>query len=277
MAAKAKDVDWERVEADYRAGILTDRAIGKSNGLSHGAIQKRAKKEGWSRDLAQRIEKRREEKVAKAAVAKHGSQMSLATEKQVIEANAEMQTSVILGIRKDVGLLKKTVLGLASELSALSNQELQDALELILVDKTDKSSQAYITALNKAFDAALSLGGRSSTVKNLVGSLGILIDKERQAFGIDRDSGHHQSVGEFLESAVARVGRGHLRARDPAAVGVAEEVLAGRHGGVHVGGGEGVEIAAGQRGVRNERGDEKRRYGYQTGGLHAGSSFEGWV
>lgn len=200
MAAKAKDVDWERVEADYRAGILTDRAIGKSNGLSHGAIQKRAKKEGWSRDLAQRIEKRREEKVAKAAVAKHGSQMSLATEKQVIEANAEMQTSVILGIRKDVGLLKKTVLGLASELSALSNQELQDALELILVDKTDKSSQAYITALNKAFDAALSLGGRSSTVKNLVGSLGILIDKERQAFGIDRDSGHHQSVGEFLES-----------------------------------------------------------------------------
>jgi len=73
-------------------------------------------------------------------------------------------------------------------------------LELILADKTDKSSQAYITALNKAFDAALSLGGRSSTVKNLVGSLGILIDKERQAFGIDRDSGHHQSVGEFLES-----------------------------------------------------------------------------
>ena len=200
MAAKAKDVDWERVEADYRAGILTDRAIGKGHGLSHGAIQKRAKKEGWSRDLAQRIEKRREEKVAKAAVAKHGSQMSLATEKQVIEANAEMQTSVILGIRKDVGLLKKTVLGLASELSALSNQELQDALELILADKTDKSSQAYITALNKAFDAALSLGGRSSTVKNLVGSLGILIDKERQAFGIDRDSGHHQSVGEFLES-----------------------------------------------------------------------------
>jgi hypothetical protein len=200
VAAKAKDVDWERVEADYRAGILTDRAIGKGHGLSHGAIQKRAKKEGWSRDLAQRIEKRREEKVAKAAVAKHGSQMSLATEKQVIEANAEMQTSVILGIRKDVGLLKKTVLGLASELSALSNQELQDALELILVDKTDKSSQAYITGLNKAFDAALSLGGRSSTVKNLVGSLGILIDKERQAFGIDRDSGHHQSVGEFLES-----------------------------------------------------------------------------
>lgn len=200
MAAKAKDVDWIAVEREYRAGVLTDRAIGKTHGLSHGAIQKRAKKEGWSRDLAQRIEKRREEKVAKSAVAKQGSQLTAATEKQVIEANADMQTSVLLGIRKDVGALKATVLGLAAELSALSNKELQDALEMILDEKTDKASQAYITALNKAFDAALSLGGRSSAVKNLVGSLGILIDKERQAFGIDKDSGNHQSVGEFLAS-----------------------------------------------------------------------------
>jgi hypothetical protein len=35
--------DWERIEADYRAGLLSVREIAAAHGVSHTAIQKRAK------------------------------------------------------------------------------------------------------------------------------------------------------------------------------------------------------------------------------------------
>ncbi len=202
MAGKAKPIDWAAVEADYRAGLLTDRAIGQKFGLSHGAIQQRAKKDGWSRDLTERIKKRRETKLAKSILAKNTSQMTLATENQVVEANAEMQSGVILGQRKDIRALRVIVSDMASELAAIGSHDLQDALEVVLQDKVDAiGSKKAQAALYKAFDSAIALGGRSSTVRNLVAALSTLVDKERQAFGIDKDSGG-KSLGEFLDALV---------------------------------------------------------------------------
>lgn len=55
MAAKQKDVDWTTVEKDYRAGIKTLRQIAEENGVSHVAVQKRAKRDGWTRDADARV------------------------------------------------------------------------------------------------------------------------------------------------------------------------------------------------------------------------------
>lgn len=48
MAAR-KPVDWERVEADYCAGIKSSRQIAKEHGRTEGAIRIKAKKFGWVR------------------------------------------------------------------------------------------------------------------------------------------------------------------------------------------------------------------------------------
>ncbi len=55
MAEPRKQIDWEKIEADYRAGILSVREIAASQGITHGAINKRARRDGWERDLAARI------------------------------------------------------------------------------------------------------------------------------------------------------------------------------------------------------------------------------
>ena len=47
-------IDWEAVERDYRAGILSVREIGAKCGCTHTAINKRAKRDGWERDRAAR-------------------------------------------------------------------------------------------------------------------------------------------------------------------------------------------------------------------------------
>ena len=41
--------DWERIEVDYRAGVLSLREIAAANGITHGAINKRRKRDGWER------------------------------------------------------------------------------------------------------------------------------------------------------------------------------------------------------------------------------------
>jgi hypothetical protein len=46
----SKTIDWERIEADYRAGLLSVREIAASQGVSHVAIAKRAKRDGWKRE-----------------------------------------------------------------------------------------------------------------------------------------------------------------------------------------------------------------------------------
>jgi hypothetical protein len=53
-----KSVDWEAIEREYRAGQLTVVEIGRQHGLSHTAINKRAKRDGWTRNLADRVRKK---------------------------------------------------------------------------------------------------------------------------------------------------------------------------------------------------------------------------
>lgn len=44
-----KPVDWKGVEADFRAGSMSNRKIAEWYGVSEGAVRKRAKTEGWVR------------------------------------------------------------------------------------------------------------------------------------------------------------------------------------------------------------------------------------
>ena len=88
-------VDWERIEADFRAGVKTLRVIASENGISHVAIAKRAKRDKWPRDLSAKIKAKAEALVNKRSV---NSLVTKATESEVVEANAHMQADVILGL-----------------------------------------------------------------------------------------------------------------------------------------------------------------------------------
>ncbi len=82
-------VDWERIEVEYRAGVLSLRELAKLHpGTNHVAITRRAKKEGWPRDLSKKIRQRVDELVTRAAVTPEETAQRVATEREVIEATA---------------------------------------------------------------------------------------------------------------------------------------------------------------------------------------------
>lgn len=49
---KRKDIDWAAIEAGYRAGKLSNRALAAEHGVSEAAIRKRAGEKGWTREPA---------------------------------------------------------------------------------------------------------------------------------------------------------------------------------------------------------------------------------
>ena len=108
--------DWERIELDYRAGIKTLRQIADENGITHGAINKRAKRDGWERDLSEKIQSKADALVSKALVSKPVSTETKVAERQIVDANAQAVADVRLGQRDDIGRAKGITRSLLDEL-----------------------------------------------------------------------------------------------------------------------------------------------------------------
>ncbi len=87
---KRPPIDWERIESEYRAGMLTITEIASTHAISRMAIQKRAKRLGWARDLADKVRKAISHKIVAAEAAVAGE---AATIEAAAERGAEIQRS----------------------------------------------------------------------------------------------------------------------------------------------------------------------------------------
>ena len=179
---KRKQVDWEAVEREYRAGIRSTRDIGKEYGCSHTGIQKKADNEGWERDLSAKIKAAADAKVAKAEVARVVTVETKAAERQIIEANATAIADALLNQRADVKRSRATV----KKLWALVDIELDQPEELkrlgeIMAAPDDNGNDK----LNEMYFSAISLPQQIKNVKLLADAIKVLIELERKVLRID--------------------------------------------------------------------------------------------
>jgi hypothetical protein len=108
-------VDWERIETDYRAGLMSLREIAAANpGPSHVAIKRRADREGWTKDLSGKIAAEAERVVTRKAV----TDGRVVTDKVVVEVNASAVAEVRLAHRADINRYRNLATRLLDELEA---------------------------------------------------------------------------------------------------------------------------------------------------------------
>lgn len=131
MMAEAKVIDWQKIEHDYRAGLLSVREIAAANGITHGAINKRAKRDAWTRDLSAKIKARAEELVSRRAVSAEVSTEKAATERQIIESNAERIAAVQIAHRGAIQRGHATTRRLMDELEAVPEPEAGKELQAL--------------------------------------------------------------------------------------------------------------------------------------------------
>ena len=113
-----RPVDWDRIEPLYRAGVRSLKDIGSEFGVSAPGILKKAKKEGWSRDLSGKIRAKAEAQVNAAAVNASVNAETKVRERDVIEANAQAIANALLSHRKDIARNRGLANKLLTELEA---------------------------------------------------------------------------------------------------------------------------------------------------------------
>jgi len=115
MEDNKRNIDWLAVENEYRPNILSLRAIAEKYGCTEGAIRKKAKQEGWVRNLSEKIKIRADDLVRREAV-----RNSTQNEKEIIDANAQNNAAIQIKQRDDVAKLRTIADRLVDQ---LENQE----------------------------------------------------------------------------------------------------------------------------------------------------------
>ncbi|WP_368936852.1 hypothetical protein [Proteus mirabilis] len=178
----AKRPDWEAIESAYRAGVMSLREIASQHGITHGAINKRAKKEGWERSLKEKINQKAEALVSKREVSTKVSTEKTISERILIEANAEVIANVRMEHRGDIRRARELTNNLFDELSA----ECADVPALRKLGELMFSPDGNgRDKLNEIYHSIISLPERVKSAKALSETLKNLVGLERQAYGLD--------------------------------------------------------------------------------------------
>lgn len=182
-------VDWERAEREYRAGQLSVSEIGRLCGVSHTAINKRAKKHGWTRNLASRVR----EEVAARLVSEEAPTDAASV---AIAHAAARDVEIIRSHRRDIMSGRDMLRTLLDELRE-STTERESVGETIEDEKDQRRREAM--------RRAVSLPGRARVMTDLAGAMKTLVSLERQAFNIDEPPPNAASptVGEQTYAGLA--------------------------------------------------------------------------
>ena len=195
--SEKKVIDWEKIELDYRAGIKSLREIADEHGISHVSINKRAKRDDWVRDLSAKIKAKSDNMVTKSLVTSLVTSEKRISEKEIIDANAQAITNVVLDQRTDVQRAMRVTNALFEE---LENQVgIENALQLeqlgeLLRSEDDKGRDA----LNDIYHKIISLPGRVKAAKDLGDNLKTLVMLQRHILKIDEQTSSSDALADLL-------------------------------------------------------------------------------
>ncbi|CNC66858.1 hypothetical protein B7R74_02555 [Yersinia pseudotuberculosis] len=191
--------DWEAIESAYRAGLMSIREIASQHGITHGAINKRAKRDGWERDLKAKIKAKADSLVSKREVSTQVSTEKALSERILIEANADVIANVRMEHRGDIRRAREITNALFDELGAecADIEALRKLGELML--QPDENGR---DRLNEVYQSIIALPERVKAVKALSDAMKNLIGLERQAYDIGDDKGDNvvSKLSDLMDS-----------------------------------------------------------------------------
>jgi len=173
----AKQFDWEAIEAEYSAGVKSVNAIAKAHGISESAIRKRAKRDGWQRDLSNSVRSAARSKLVRT----QGANSDVRTDADIIDSASDEITQVVVSHRGQISQWK----GIATKL----------AVTLAEMGVDDENHNEFARSLNSGVDA-----------------LGKLVKLERQAYCMDDEDKDPKSperslTDDDLESRIAELSK----------------------------------------------------------------------
>lgn len=169
MTKRSSRYDWEAVERDYRTGRYSLSELSAMHGPAKSSIDKRAKRDGWEKDLSGPVRQRTREKVIRSTLSDEALEALEGDDAGIVEEAASLNAAVVKGHRKQLSawreILDKYTTRLTAQLEA-------DKLEVI-----DKSGD------KQEIDVPLDYIGKSLNAGTQ--ALDRVVRMERDSYGLD--------------------------------------------------------------------------------------------
>jgi hypothetical protein len=172
--------DWESIERDHRAGVLSIREVAKIHGVSDTAIRKKAKAEGWQRDLTEKVAEKVRTELVRGEVRTHDVQ----TEREIVEYAAATVVQVVRSHRSRITQGNALVELLTKQLMDVAGKRDEFETDIDIQCADDKSPERMARLMR-----AVSLEKHATIAVNLANATKTWVGLERQAFSIRDDVG----------------------------------------------------------------------------------------
>ncbi len=166
MKKKTKQIDWETIEREYRAGMLSIREVARRHSVDHSYLLRLAKKRGWTRDLTEKVKRAVTTKLVTTSVTTPN-----ARDEEIIDAESNRVVQVATLHRVDIQLQR----GIAADL------------------------------LTELKSNAASLKERSEIFRNLTQAAARYIPLERQAWNLNERSDNNDTPGKSLDRVLEAI------------------------------------------------------------------------
>lgn len=163
------EIEWNKVELDYRSGVMSIGMICRVHGLNRTTLMDHVASAGWVRDLMSQVRAEVNERL-------YMDRKEEAAKDDAVSVAAEMMVQVVLSHRKDIQSLRAVL----NKTMARFN-ELLDTGVFEEVISEDGKKVTY-----RPTQAAMVLGktqGVATALDNLASAFQRVIEMEREAFG----------------------------------------------------------------------------------------------
>jgi len=194
-----KQIDWERIREDYRAGFFSVREIAAKHKVSHTAINKKAKELKWERNLNAKIKAKADAIVAKTLVSDNVSNKSkvsrLEMDEQIIEVNAQALALVKMRQRGLSAKFMRVFECLLDEIECVTvnQQPLQQLAETVFSSPDDNNTggeeaqTSWQAKRVEMFNRSMGMAGRIDSFKKLMDAGDRALAAQDRIWGIAQD------------------------------------------------------------------------------------------
>lgn len=177
-----KRPNWKEIEKEYRAGVLSVNEIARRNGITHAPVLRKAKREGWTRDLSNKVRKKTREELLKGTGTNEGTRHNAKEDEEIVDQAVSRTLQVVECHRKDINSGRGLCNMLFGQLEEAATARDEIADEIADETKDDKTINRRNQMLR-----AVALPAHASIMRDLSTAMKNLIGMERQAFGLDID------------------------------------------------------------------------------------------
>jgi hypothetical protein len=189
---KRRRIDWEAIERDYRTGKFTLRELEVKYETDNATISRRmtadrkADPSRWQKDLTKVVRQATSAKLMAEVVSSEVSKGQQDVS-NVVQAAAELNTSVILRHREDIKATRTLAMAMLGELSEVTHSP--ERLAALFEAVKGEMDEGELFNAKMAMNALLKLPTRVGSIQKLADTITKVQVLERKAFGLDEEGG----------------------------------------------------------------------------------------